>query len=247
MNQELIVRGIVLNVSLLGEYDKRLVILTAERGKITVFANGARRPNSRFQAVSQSFTMGRFTVREGRNAYTLMSAEIEKSFLDLSYDMERMCYASYLCELMAYYTHEGIGAGDELNLLYVSFLALLDDKIPDKLIKSVFELKLMDIEGQGLHAMSCVKCGANGKLNHIQVKAGGLLCNNCASGLQQVTHLSDGAVYTLQYILAARIGSLYSFTVTEEIYQEISKVITAFINEYVDRKFNSLDILKSLT
>ena len=43
MNEELWVRGIVLSVTQLGEYDKRMVVLTEQLGKITVFANGARR------------------------------------------------------------------------------------------------------------------------------------------------------------------------------------------------------------
>ena len=52
MREEIQVTGIILYATLVKEYDKRLVILTKERGKITVFANGARKAVSQLRAAS---------------------------------------------------------------------------------------------------------------------------------------------------------------------------------------------------
>ena len=148
MYEPLWVRGIVLSVSQLGEYDKRMVVLTEQLGKITIFANGARRQNNRFTAVAQSFTMGRFQLRPGNQAYTLTGAEIERPFLELSGDIEGYTSAAYCCELTDYFTREGVGGSDELNLLYVTFLALLEERLPFSVIRSAFALKLLHIEGE---------------------------------------------------------------------------------------------------
>ena len=148
MYEEQWVRGIVLSVSQLGEYDKRMVVLTEQLGRITVFANGARRQNNRFTAVAQSFTMGRFLLRPGKQAYTLTGAEIQRSFLDLTLDVENFASASYCSELTEYFTREGLGGKDELNLLYVTFLALLEGRLKAEVVRAAFCIKLLDIEGE---------------------------------------------------------------------------------------------------
>ena len=148
MQDELNVRGIVLSATQLKEYDKRLVILTEQLGKITVFANGARRQNSRFTAVAPSFTMGKYQLRPGRQAYTLVGAELEKTFLELSMDMEDYASASYCTELVDYFTREGVGGRDELNLLYLAFTTLMEHRLPASVVRATFAIKLLHIEGE---------------------------------------------------------------------------------------------------
>ena len=150
MREEIQVTGIILYATLVKEYDKRLVILTKERGKITVFANGARKAVSQLRAASQSFVMGTFTVFPGRDSYTLVKAEVREYFSGLPLDMEKLCYASYVCEFMSYYTREGCYCVNELNLLYVTLKALEQGTVDNQLIRYAFEVRLMDIEGQGI-------------------------------------------------------------------------------------------------
>lgn len=218
MHDNIVVQGIVLDTSLIKEYDKRLVILTSKLGRITVFANGARRKNSALTAASQKFVMGEFTVRpSGQNAYSLVSASIKDTFLELSYDLEKMAYASYACELAGYFTREGMGAMDELNLLYVTFKAILNEAPSISLIKSAFEIKLLDIEG-----LASLEAFTGGKV------------------------LSPDTVNIINYILSREISELYSFDVGEKIRLELEKITDKYLETQCDRHFKSLDILKPL-
>ncbi|MCR4587700.1 MAG: DNA repair protein RecO [Lachnospiraceae bacterium] len=147
--QDLItVQGMVLQASPVGEYDKRVVLLSKERGKITVFARGSRRMNSRFMAAVNPIAYGSFQLFEGRTAYNLMNADISNYFEGLRNDLEKTCYASYFLEVADYYSRENLESGDLLGLLYLSMRALENDKLDNRLIKCVFEMRSMVIDGE---------------------------------------------------------------------------------------------------
>ena len=60
------VRGMVLSSMPIGEYDRRLEILTDSLGRISAFARGARKPSSALVSASRVFAFGEFDLYEGR-------------------------------------------------------------------------------------------------------------------------------------------------------------------------------------
>lgn len=140
--------GIVVRSTPIGESDKRLVLLTRERGKITAFARGAKRPGNMLMAPSRPFAFGKFRVSEGRDAYSLQTAEISNYFEELSLDIEQSCYGQYFLEFADYYSRENLDEGPMLLLLYQSLRMLSKPQIPKPLIRRVFELKTMVINGE---------------------------------------------------------------------------------------------------
>lgn len=148
MREAVSLAGMVLKSGPVGEYDRRLVILTRERGKITAFARGAKRPGSSLMAVSQAFVFGKFKLYEGRDSYSLASAEVKNYFTEIGEDVEAACYGSYFLEFADYYGRENVEGTELLLLLYQSMRALLKPSLPNPLIQTVFELRAMAVNGE---------------------------------------------------------------------------------------------------
>lgn len=140
--------GMVIKATPVGEYDRRLVILTRERGKVTAFARGAKRPGNQLMAVSRPFVFGSFRMFEGRDAYNLQAADITNYFAEIAGDVEAACYGSYFLELADYYGRENLDGTELLLLLYQSMRALLKPALPNQLIQLIFELRAMVINGE---------------------------------------------------------------------------------------------------
>ena len=148
MRDYIIVTGMILKTSPVNDYDRRLVILTKERGKITVFARGARRQGNKTMAASNPFCFGNFKLLEGRDAYNLMECEITHYFEDLRSDFEGMCLGSYFLEYADYYARENNDETLLLKLLFQSIRAILKDNIDNRLVRSIFEIKILCINGE---------------------------------------------------------------------------------------------------
>ena len=140
--------GMVLKTVPIGEYDRRVVILTKERGKISAFAKGARRPNSRLSAAASPFSFGEFRIYEGRSSYNISEADISNYFEGLREDYEGACYGMYFLEVMDYYTRENNDEVQMLKLLYQSLRALQLPRLPDELVRYIFELKALILNGE---------------------------------------------------------------------------------------------------
>ncbi len=148
MQEYIMVTGIVLKQSPAGEYDRHISLLTKERGKISAFARGARKPGNKLAAAAAPFSFGRFKLYEGKNSYTLVEAEIQNYFEKLRSDYEGACYGMYFAEVADYYTRENNDEREMMKLLYQSLRALCAESLPNQLVQCVFECKAIAVSGE---------------------------------------------------------------------------------------------------
>lgn len=138
----------VIGVMPIGEYDRRVVLLTRECGKISAFARSARKPNSPLIGATDLFCYGTFKVYAGRDAYTLVEASIQNYFAYFRTHIEEAMIGQYFMEVMDYCTRENNDEAMLLLLTYQSLRALESDRLPNRLVRSIFEIKTVVIEGE---------------------------------------------------------------------------------------------------
>lgn len=216
-SQTYTVTGMVLSAAPVGDYDKLVVLLTRERGKIRAFARGARRPGSALMAAANAFAFGEFQIYEGRTSYTMSQASIQNYFGELMTDFEGACYGQYFLEFADYYTRENADGSDFLKLAYQSLRALLVPSLPRKLVRYIYELKAMTYSGE------------------------------CPQTFEQFSNwnLNPSTEYALQYVVVASVEKLYTFLLTEEVFAEFARVVTWLRKHYVEHRFKSLEILET--
>lgn len=243
MGQTIVLTGMVLSAVPVGEYDKRITLLTRERGKISAFARGARRPNSQMMAASSPFSFGQFEAYEGRSSYTVVKADISNYFRELTADLDAAYYGFYFMEIADYYSRENADEIHMLKLLYQSLRALENSNLNNQLVRRIFELKAMVINGEYPNVFSCLKCGTKEGLKYFHSRSGGSLCPACAKSVPAFP-IDEATLYTMQYIITSSIEKLYTFAVSDEVLKNLEKIMREYMQIYIDRNFHSLQVLE---
>ncbi len=244
MGQSVTVTGMILSATPIGENDKRIVILTKEKGKISVFAKGARRQNSPLLGVTNPFSFGEFMLYEGRNSYNLMQANISNYFMELAADLEGAYYGFYFMEFADYYTKEYNDERQMLKLLYQTLRALSSNRIPRELVRYIFELKALVVNGEYPEVFRCTQCGAEGRGMLFSNRNRGIVCEACMHTVTDGILINSSTLYTLQYVVSATVEKLYTFVVSDEVLNQFREVMKRYMGMYVDKRFKSLEILE---
>ncbi len=140
------VTGMVLSARTIGEYDNRVEILTRERGRISAFARGAKRPKSSLSAVGP-FVYGQFELHEGASSYTMYAAKPENYFESLRMDVAGAYYGFYCLEIAQFFTRENNDEWEMLKLLYTTIRALEKGVADKDLIRCIYELRTLAVNG----------------------------------------------------------------------------------------------------
>lgn len=215
----------VLSVMPIGEYDRRIEILSAGLGRISAFARGARKPGSPLMSIGRVFAFGEFTLHQGKNSYTVQSVKIQNYFEELVHDMDLVYYGFYFVELAQYFSRENLEARDMLKLLYYGLRALGSDSVKKELVRSIVELKMLAINGL---------CPS---VDRLTSGTGSYLFG---------ASLSRGCIHAFSHVTEMPVEKVFSFVLSPDVQGEFADMVQRLLRQSVDRQFKSEKLLEPL-
>lgn len=240
------VTGMVLSAMSVGEYDRRIVLLTTDRGKISGFARGAKKSGSGLTAAAQPFVFGEFMVYQGKSSYTFVSAKVSDYFAPLREDMEALCYGSYFLEMADYYGRENEDDRQMLALLYLAVKAVIRKAVPLRLVRCIYELKIMTLQGEYPQFFGCADCGRADDLTYFSLNRRGMLCSEHGSSTSGAIAIGKTALHAAQYIVTSPVEKLFGFSIPEGAIGELEALVSRWRRFIIDKEFKSLAMLELL-
>lgn len=253
--------GLVVRETEAGENDKRITLLTAERGKITVSAKGARSLKSKYMNAIGLFTYGNYEITERAGFSWLGGASVIEPFYPIRDDIDRLALASYIVDVAGELSGAEEPAEELLRLTLNTLYAIANDLKPHAQIKAVYELRAMAMSGYMPMLDGCGLCGKDRSgLMYLDIMNGMLKCDECIhkfNSKREIPVNEDGAAVILvpmnysalsaaRYITEAPLAKVMSFVLEDETLKMLSKMSETYLLHHLEKNFSSLDFYNSV-
>jgi len=254
------VDGLVLRELQSGDNDRRILILTADEGKMWVTAKGAKSVRSKYAAISHVFSYANFEIYEKNGSRWLSGGSANTVFNGLQNDLVAFSLAAYIAQIADEITGEDVPADDVLRATLNTLYAIDKHLKPLPQIKAAYELFAIGVSGLAPDLSACHDCGRS-ELSEslalwLDVMNGSVLCDEClkkrSGGLPLpetdsyetkniLVPLDPSALEAMRYVLGAEIQRLFAFGIKSERSLELlSRASETFLLNHLERDFETL-------
>jgi DNA repair protein RecO (recombination protein O) len=240
------VKGIITKTTNFGEGDKIVTLITDRYGKVRAMAKGARRTRSKLIAGTQLFCCGEYLLFKGRTWYYIDQVEIINTFYRIRNDLIRLCYGTYLMELLSEIVQPEQPAGKLFGLAIDALNALCDDRANPELVLRAAEIKALDYAGYRPQLDRCAECGKAGAELYFSPSSGGLICSDCRAGSHHGYDISPSALKIMKLILRWDIKKLMCVKTGDRVLKELERIMRSFVSVHIDKDFTSYRFMDSI-
>ena len=237
--------ALILRTYKLGEADRIVVFLTADRGKRRGVARGARRPRSPFSGALEPMTRGRvaYFERERRELVRLRYVEPVCSPLASS-SVEALAHVGYFAELIDEWAPEA-DPNEKLFRLGAAVVESLAAGVPVERLARYVEFWVLRLQGVYPPISACSRCGGDLSAGACFAGGGTLTCVRCdTSG--EGARLSAGAVAFLRAARSVAPADLGDLDLPPAADRELTRVHQRLIRTHLEKELKSLRVVQSL-
>lgn len=244
--KEITTEGVVLKRTYTGEKNAILKILTRDAGLISASAKGIKNMNSKLAAGAGIFRFSEFVLKPSRQMYIVAQSTLKEGFFGLSSNIERLSYATYFADLACAFrlTFQDSKKVFPLMLNALHLLSNTDKNM--RLVKCVFELRLLGATGFAPELSLCANCGFSDHLCFFSPRAGGTVCRSCGN-IPDACIISEDTLSAMRYAQNADNKKAFSFALSQSAVTEFSRCTEAMCEYVLDRKLHALDYLNQIT
>ena len=235
------IKGIVVNSANLSDNGKMLTVLTAEKGVISVSAQGVKSLKNKNAQAVQPLCYSQFVLNQKGDIYSLSSADIIESFYSLRENVEALSYGVYFAQLAAYVVGRDNMAEDEMRLLLNCLYLLSKNSERCFVLCAAFEVKICEYAGFAPYMESC-RCGNEGV--YFSVIEGE--CECALHKTEGSKPISQNAKAVIEYVQNAELKEALLFDTPKEICMEVSQLMEAFLKNQLGRLPKSLEYIKKI-
>ena len=240
-----IAEAIVLRRSDFHEADRRLTLLTPDRGRLNVVAKGVRRPTSRMAGHLELFTLAKVFVVRRRSLDLVVQAETVQTFPQLRTELGRLPYAYQAVETAHILVQEETDAYAEFVLL-VKALGALAATAALPLVLAAYKLQLLAVLGYQAQLHECAQCGKplSAEGNRARPDAGGVVCAPCggASGLP----LAVRAIKCLRWLAREPLQTVARLQADPATTAQLEQAADAFVRYVAEQDLKTAPFLERM-
>ncbi|WP_059102654.1 DNA repair protein RecO [Shouchella shacheensis] len=240
------VEAVVLKTIDYGETNKVITLYTKEAGKVAVIAKGAKKPSSRFSAITQPFVYGTFLYYQGQGLGSLSQGEAIASFKLLQSDVLVSAYASYIVELVEKLTEE-----KKVYMFLFDWLVLslrqLNDGIDPEVLARIMDMKMLTIAGAKPELDCCASCKSTERDPvAFSISFAGFLCTRCRAEDERAYPVSLQLAKLLRLFYYVEIQRLGRISVKPETKNKVKTIIHHYYDDYVGVQLKTRRFLEQI-
>ena len=242
--------GLIIKETNVGESDRAVVALTRDKGKVSAFVSGARKPKSKNAAATARLSFSSLTFNRTKDTYRITESEAIEVFFGLRTDIQKLSLAQYICELCQVLVPFEVEGEDFLRLALNSLHFIAEGKMDIYAVKALTELRMMVIAGFMPDLVGCRNCGTDrGFPMFLDINGGDMLCNDCkaSAAVQGNFAVLDRTTFAaMRHIAYSDFKRLYSFSLPPQNARYLSFVTERYLSAQTDHRFKTLDFFHSL-